>query len=175
MLNDPRTRTVSFGISQAASFRPVVAAWLLAVGIDLFFNAGLFSGLFDQTREPSLLPDAVLVRRIGVAYAALAIAAVALAWLLDRTDRRGALPGAALGALAGLLFAAMGIVMLWTAIDMTGAFVAAGALAQVVEMASAGSVLGAFRTGADRRRLTRRVLLFAVLAAAGGIVLQNIL
>jgi hypothetical protein len=157
------------------TFRPVVVGWFLAVGIDLFFNAGLFSGLFDQTREPSLLPDAVLARRVAVAYAALAIAVAALAWLLDRTDRRGALAGAVLGALAGLVFAAMGIVMLWTAIDMTGTFVAAGALVQVAEMAGAGAVLGAFRTGADRRRLTRRALVFALLAAAGGIVLQNIM
>jgi predicted hotdog family 3-hydroxylacyl-ACP dehydratase len=157
------------------TFRPVAVAWFLAVGIDLFFNAGLFSGLFDQTREPGLLPDAVLAGRVGVAYAALAIAVAALAWLLDRTDRRGALAGAVLGARAGLVFATMGIVMLWTAIDMTGIFVAAGALVQVVEMAGAGAVLGAFRTGADRRRLTRRVLVFAVLAAAGGIVLQNIM
>jgi hypothetical protein len=174
-MNDPRPRAVNFGASQATTFRPVVVAWLLAIGIDLFFNAGLFSGLFDQEREPVLLPDTVLARRIWVAYAALVIAVGALAWLLDRTDRRGALAGAALGALAGLVFAAMGIVMLWTAIDMTGTFVAAGALVQVAEMAGAGAVLGAFRTGTDRRRLTRRVLIFAVLAAAGGIVLQNLL
>lgn len=174
-MNHPRRPTVNLGISQAMSFRPVVVAWFLAVGIDLFFNAGLFSGLFDQTREPGLLPDAVLARRVGVAYAALAIGVGALAWLLDRTDRRGALAGAVLGARAGLVFATMGIVMLWTAIDMTGTFVAAGALVQVGEMAGAGAVLGAFRTGADRRRLTRRVLVFAVLAAAGGIVLQNIM
>lgn len=166
---------MNLGTSQAMTFRPVVVAWFLAVGIDLFFNAGLFSGLFDQTREPGLLPDAVLARRVGVAYAALATAVAALAWLLDRTDRRGALAGAVLGGLAGLVFAAMGIVMLWTAIDMTGTFVAAGALVQVAEMASAGAVLGAFRTGADRRRLTRRALAFGVLAAAGGIVLQNIM
>ena len=170
-----RRPTMNLRTSQAMTFRPVVVAWFLAVGFDLFFNAGLFSGLFDQTHEPGLLPDAVLARRIGVAYAALAIAVGALAWLLDQTDRRGVLAGAALGALTGLVFATMGIVMLWTAIDMTGTFVAAGALVQVVEMAGAGAVLGAFRTGTDRRRLTRRVLIFAVLAAAGGIVLQNLL
>lgn len=155
--------------------RPVFVAWLLAVGIDLLFNAGLFSGLFDQTREPSLLPDAILFRRIPVAYLALATGVVGLAWLLDGTDRRGAWAGATLGALAGVVVASMGIVALWTAVNMTGLFVAVGALVQVGEMAASGAVLGALRAGGDRRRLTRWALIFALLAAVAGIVAQNVI
>jgi len=160
---------------RALTLRPVAVAWLLAVGVDLLFNAGLFSGLFDQSREPSLLADAVLFRRIPVAYLALAIAVGGLAWLLDRTDQRGALAGATLGALAGLVVASMGIVTLWTAINITGLFVAAGASVQVAEMAASGAVLGAFRSGGDRRRLTRRALIYALLAAVIGFVTQNLL
>jgi hypothetical protein len=151
----------------------VVVAWLLAVGVDLLFNAGLFAGLFDPTREPSLLPDAILFRRIPIAYLALAMAVVGLAWLLDRTDQRGALAGATMGALAGLVVVSMGLVSLWTAVNVTGLFVAVGAVVQVGELSAAGSVLGAFRAGPDRRRLTRRVLLLALLAGVAGIVAQN--
>ena len=160
---------------RALAPRPVVVAWLMAIGVDLLFNAGLFSRLFDQVREPNLLPDAVLFRRIPVAYVGLAIAVSALAWLLDQTEWRGALSGCILGCLAGLVIVSMGIVALWTAIDMTGLFVAGGALVQVGEMAASGVVLGAFRAGGDRRLLTRRVLLFALLAAVAGIVAENLL
>jgi hypothetical protein len=87
----------------------VLLAWLMAIGVDLLFNAGLFSGLFDQASEPSLLPDTVLFRRIPVAYLALAVASAALAWLLDRIDRRGARAGATAGVGAGLVVAATGL------------------------------------------------------------------
>jgi len=158
---------------RALALRPVVVAWLLAVGVDLLLNAGLFAGLFD--REPGLLADEVLFRRIPVAYLGLATGVVGLAWLIDRADQRGALAGARMSALAGVVVASMGVVSLWSAIDMTGLFVAAGALVQVVELTAAGAVLGAFRVGGDRRRLTRRVLLLALSLAVLGIVAQNIL
>jgi len=174
-MNDRSGQTGDVESSQALTPRPVAVAWLLAVGVDLLFNAGLFAGLFDQTREPSLLPDAILFRRIPIAYFALAIAVAGLAWLLDRTHRRGAFAGAALGALAGLVVVSMGIVTLWTAINVTGLFVAAGGLVQVVELAASGAVLGAFRAGGDRRRLTRRALLVAVLAVVAGIIAQNLI
>jgi hypothetical protein len=139
------------------------------------FNAGLFSGLFDQTREPGLLPDDVLFRRIPVAYLAVGVAVVYLGWLSDRADIRGAAAGAVFGAISGLVVASVGIVTMWTAIDMTGLFVAAGALVQVSMLIAAGAVLGAYRADGDHRRLTQRVLLFAFLAALAGIVAQNVL
>ena len=174
-MNDRSLRPVDVESSRALTLRPMVVAWLLAVGVDLLFNAGLFSGLFDQTREPSLLPDAVLFRRIPVAYLALAMAVGGLAWLFDRIDRRGAWAGATLGALAGLVVVSMGIVALWTAVNITGMFVAAEALVQVGEMAASGAVLAAFRAGSDRHRLTRRALILALLAAVAGVVAQNLM
>ena len=161
--------------TRALAMRPLLLAWLMAIGVDLLFNAGLFSRLIDQTREPSLLPDDVLFRRIPVAYLAVGVVVVCLGWLFDRTDIRGSAAGAARGALSGLVIAGMGIVTLWTAIDITGLFVAAGAFVQVCMLTAAGAVLGAFRANGDRRRLSRRVLLFALLAALAGIVAQNVL
>ena len=134
--------------ARGLSARPVTLAWLVAVGVDLFFNAGLFSGLFDQGREPGLLGDDSLFRRIPVAY---------------------------LGLLVGVIAALLGIVYLWTAIEMTGAFVVAGAFVQVVEFAAAGAVLGAWRGDAGRRRVTRTAIVAALLAAVAGIVIQNLL
>lgn len=130
--------------------------------------------LFDQEREPNLLADEQLFRRIPVAYLALLAGVTALAWLFDEMDVAGVRPGIAIGALTGVALSLLGVVYLWTAIDMTGAFVAAGALVAIVEFASAGWVLSAFRAGSDPGHLTRRVLLVAFLAAAAGIVVQNV-
>jgi hypothetical protein len=69
---------------RALSPRPLLLGWLAAIAVDLFFSAGVFSPLFDQGREPGLLPDDVLFRRIPVAYLVVGFAVVAMAWVVDR-------------------------------------------------------------------------------------------
>lgn len=155
--------------------RPLIVAWLLTIGVDFFFNAGLFGELFDQSREPGLLSDAVLFQRIPVAYFALAVGVTALGWLFDVTDVREMWRGTRFGALAGFVVACLGIVNLWTALEMTGWFVAAGMFVQVVEFGVAGAFLGAYRGSPNRKQLTRFSLGAALLAAAAGVVLQNVL
>jgi hypothetical protein len=159
----------------ALRMRPLMVAWLLTIGVDFFFNAGLFSGLFDQNREPGLLPDSELFQRIPIAYFTLAIGVTALGWLFDQIDLRGIWRGAEVGALAGFVFAALGIVALWTALEMTGMFVVAGILVQVIEFGVAGAFLGAYRDGSEPKRLIWLALGAALLAAVAGIILQNIL
>ncbi len=163
------------GLSQAFRVRPIVVAWLLTVGVDFFFNAGLFSNLFDQSREPGLLPDPVLFRRIPVAYLGLAIGVTALAWLFDGIELRGAWRGARIGGLVGLVFAFLGVVGLWTALEMTGLFVVATGLVQVVEFGAAGAFFGAYRDDPEPKRLIRVALAVAFLSALAGIIIQNLL
>ncbi len=158
--------------NRALGVRPVLAAWWLGIGIDLFFNAGLFASLFDQATEPGLLSNDELFRRVPVSYAALALAVVGLAWVWDRLGVDGWRRGAVLGAGAGVVASALGIVNVWTAIEMSPAFVGAGALVQVVELTAIGTALGRFRSGVDAR--VRWVVLAGVGAAVVGIVLQNV-
>jgi hypothetical protein len=142
-------------------------AWLTTVGIDLFFNAGVFAPIFDQTREPALLADGALARRIPVAFVVLAAAVTALAWLLDATGmsgRRSVRVGAAMGLLLGLA----GPVALWTALNVTGLFVAAGVVATTAEGAAAAAVLTSRRSGTELR--VRVAVTFVVLAGLGQIV-----
>ncbi len=150
---------------------PIAIAWVLAVGVDLFFNAGLFGALFDQGAESSLLPDDVLFARIPVAYAALVVGVAALGWLLDASDETGGRRGGLIGSLAGGTFASLGVVNLWTAIELTGAFVAAAVVVQVAEFGVAGWYLGAHRAGRARPWLA---LGAALALAGGGIVIQNL-
>ena len=162
-------------MNQALRVRPVAVSWAVAVGIDLFFNAGLFAGLFDQSREPSLLSDSELFRRIPVTYLALAVGVAVLAWLFDRMDVAGSKAGVRVGSIGGALFALLGVVNLWTAVEITGIFVAAAAFVQVAEFAAVGWLLATYRSSPAPERLTRRALGAAVVLAVAGVVIQNIL
>ncbi len=155
--------------------RPIALSWLLVIGVDLFFNAGVFAGLFDQVREPSLLPDEVLFRRIPVAYLALAVGVTALAWLEDRLGASRSVVGATIGGLAGAAFALLGVVNVWTALEMTGPFVLSAALVQVCQFAVAGSFLAAYRGSAETRRISWWAVVVSLLLAAAGILAQNLM
>lgn len=154
--------------------RPLLLGWLAAIAVDLFFNAGVFSPLFDQVREPGLLPDDVLFRRIPVAYLAVGFAVAALAWLLDRGKLTGPRSGMLAGGALGLLLAMTGIVWLWTAIEMTGLFVAAGVIVQVGQMGAAGAVLGAATGRTDQQRILRWTLAGVAIAVVAAVIAQNV-
>lgn len=148
----------------------VALAWLAAVAVDLFLNAGLLSPLLEQSREPSLLADDALVRRIPVAFALLALAVTALAWLLERTGLHGR-RAVALGGIAGVVLGLVGVGGLWTAVDITGAFVAGG----VVVAGAEGGVAAAVLTSRwSRGRLTLVVVSSFVLLALTGQVAANL-
>jgi hypothetical protein len=141
------------------------------MGVDLLFHAGLFAGVFDQSREPNLLADEVLFRRIPVAYATLLVAAAALAWLLDRTNTTGA-AARLVGALAGLTIGVLGLGALLTAIDITGLLVAAGTVVLVAQGVAAAHVL---TWAGERRSLAYRVIGFTIIAFIAGQVAANLL
>ncbi|MDH4307531.1 MAG: hypothetical protein OEX04_08620 [Acidimicrobiia bacterium] len=142
----------------------IALAWLVVIGVDLFFNAGLFAGLFDQDKEPSLLPDDLLFRRIPAAYLALGVGVVALAWMLDKTGstgRHALLRSAGSGATVGIL----GLGALWTALDISGLFVVAGIGVLIVQATTAGGIL--VSNASRRQRLVRGLLTFVILAVLG--------
>lgn len=142
-------------------------AWLTVVGVDLFFNAGVFVTVFEQAREPALLPDTALFRRIPVAYAALAVAVTALAWLLRLTGDQG-VSAIKVGAGSGLVLGVAGLGALWTALDITGLFVIAGIVVAIVEGSAAAAVLASRKRGLSLR--IRVAAGFVVLAGLGQIV-----
>lgn len=151
------------------SLRPgrIGLAWLTAVGVDLFFNAGVFAFVYEQSREPALLPDTDLALRIPVAYAALALAVTALAWLLRGIDARGG-RAVEIGAGAGLVLGVAGFGAMWTAIDVTGLLIGVGIFVSVVEGAVAAAVLTSEREGWNLR--IRVVVAFVLLAGIGQVV-----
>ncbi|MGA7270364.1 MAG: hypothetical protein WB239_04760 [Acidimicrobiia bacterium] len=142
-------------------------AWLTAVGVDLFFNAGVFAFVYEQSREPALLPDSDLAMRIPVAYAALALAVTALAWLLQTVDARDG-RAIKIGAGAGLVLGAAGFGAMWTAVDVTGLLIGVGILVSAVEGAAAAAVLTSERQGSGLR--IRVAVAFVLLAGVGQVI-----
>ncbi len=148
----------------------IALAWLTVVGVDLFFNAGVFAFVYEQSREPALLPDSDLALRIPVAYAALALAVTALAWVIQTVGARGR-RAIEIGAGAGLVLGVAGFGAMWTAIDVTGLLIGVGILVSVVEGAVAAAVLTSKRQGSS---LTIRVVVAFVLLAGVGQVIANL-
>ena len=149
----------------------ILLAWLIAVGVDLLFHAGLFARLFEPSREPALLPETVLFRRIPVAYGILLVGVVALAWTLDLAGQSG-FRAVRTGALGGLLVGVMGLGSLWTALSLTGLFVAAGILVLVIQGSAAAAVLTHLGT---TRSLTLRVLALVIACFVIGQLAANLL
>lgn len=157
---------------RALSLRPVLLGWLAAIAVDLFFNVGVFSPL-DQAREPGLLPNDVLFRRIPAAYFVVGFAVAVLAWLVDRVNLAGFRAGLLAGSGLGLLLGMTGVVWIWTAIEMTELFVAAGVVVQVGQMGAAGALLGATSGRTDQRRILRWTLIGTVIAVVAAVLAQN--
>lgn len=143
--------------------------------MDLFYNAGVFSPLFDQTREPGLLADDELFARIPVAYLILAVEVIALAWVSDRVPAGGVVRGALTGAAAGALLALGGVIWLWTAVAMTAAFVGAAFVVQVSMLAAAGGVLGAAASGTSNGRLRLTCSVTFLVSVTLAVLAQNLL
>jgi hypothetical protein len=76
----------------ARAISSVAAAWVLCIGFDLFFHAGLIARLYLEP-SPFLLPPEVAFRRIPLGYLAFLGLTLGLFWLLRRLDVKGALAG----------------------------------------------------------------------------------
>jgi hypothetical protein len=69
----------------------------------------------------------------------------------------------------------MGVVSLWTAIDMTREFVVAAVVVQIAEMGGAGATLAAISGSSRPRRAIASTIGLAVGAAVLGVIVQNLI
>jgi hypothetical protein len=151
----------------------VALAWLAMVGVDLFLHAGLLAPLYDWD-SPFLLRPEVAFVRIPVGYLSFLILAIALAWLLPRSNveraRDGALIAGAFGAVAwGAL-----LLGLWSISTADPMLLAGWWIGQTVELGLGGLVIGSILGGARVRAVASRVGLLLVVGAITAIVLQTI-
>jgi len=148
-------------------------AWVAIIGVDFLIHAGIFADTYLQD-SPFLLSNMEAFRRIPLGYLALLATAGLLVWIIDQASvrgwRKGLVVGLALGAVMGFS-STLGLFSISTA---SSQLLVASFVAQVVEMGTAGAIIGQGLLVHSLRRLTLAIVIGFVLLLIGGIVLQNI-
>jgi hypothetical protein len=151
----------------------VAAAWVLCIGFDLFFHAGLIARLYLEP-SPFLLAPEVAFRRIPLGYLAFLGLTLGLFWLFRRLDVKGARAGFRHGAVAGAVvwgILSLGLYSISTAPPL---LLAAWWIGQALELGLAGAVLGAAANGVPLRRIWTMVAAAVVVLVAATVTLQSL-
>ena len=130
----------------------IAAAWLIALGFDLFLHGGLLARLYLEP-SPFLLPPRDAFLRIPIGYLTFLGLTVALSWLFRRLDVRGAMAGFRLGAAAGATVWGALVLGLYSISTASPALLGAWWIGQTLELGLSGAVLGAAAQGVSARRL----------------------
>jgi uncharacterized protein (TIGR02246 family) len=155
------------------SVAAIGAAWLLALGFDVFLHAGLLAYLYTVP-SPFLLDPAAAFRRIPLGYLAFLLLTAALYWLLTRLDVRGALAGYLHGAAAGAIVWGALVVGLYSISTAGMPLLTGWWIGQTIELGLSGAVLGAFLAGARPTRLWALVGAAVVAFVAATVVMQSL-
>jgi hypothetical protein len=146
--------------------------WVATIGVDFFLHGGIFAAVYLQD-SPFLLADKEAFRRIPLGYLALLATAGLAVWILNQASgrgwRKGLQLGMALGAVMGFSYA-VGLFSISTA---SAELLAAWFVAQVIEWAIAGAIIGHGLVVDSLRRLTLAVALGFLLLFLGTIVMQS--
>lgn len=155
------------------SWSAVVAAWVLAIGVDLFLHGGLLARLY-LTPNAFLLPPSEAFRRIPLGYLAFFLLTCGLAWLFQRLAVRGAAAGFRVGLGAGALAWGAFLLGLASITRAAPSLLAGWWVGQTLELGLSGAVVGAAAAGVPRRRLWGRVGFAVLVFVALTILLQSL-
>jgi hypothetical protein len=151
----------------------MLLVWVAMLGVDFFIHGGLFAAVYFQN-SPFLLPDREAFRRIPFGYLALLASAGFLTWILVRTAtrgwRRGLEVGLSLGVVMGLSFT-LGLFSISTA---SVQLLIASFLAQMLEMAVGGTIVGHGLQAHSLRGLALAVIIGFILLFVTVLVMQNV-
>ncbi len=139
----------------------ILAAWVAALGFDLFLHAGILAPLYLEA-NPFLLEPMEAFRRIPAGYITFLVLTASLYWLLQRLQVRGALAGGKTGAMAGAVLWGAFLLGLWSISTAQPPLLLSWWAGQTVELAISGAVIGAAATGLGNRALWARVLAFSL-------------
>ncbi len=146
--------------------------WFAMVGVDFFLHGGVFAALYTQD-SPFLLPAMEAFRRIPLGYLALLITAGLLVWILERAPASGWRNGLSLGLLLGGVMGATLTLGLYSISTASPRLLAAWFVAQVLEIAVAGAIIGQGLRVRSLRRLTLAVVIGILLLFVGTVALQS--
>ena len=151
----------------------VAAAWVLCIGFDLFFHAGLIARLYLEP-SPFLLPPEVAFRRIPLGYLTFLGLTLGLFWLLSRLNVKGVLAGFRYGVVTGAVVWGILSLGLYSISTASPPLLAAWWFGQTVELGLAGAVLGAAAHGVPLGRIWAMVAATVVVLVLATITLQSL-
>ena len=154
--------------------RIALLAFLATIGFDLFLHAGVLAPLYAQPDSFLLAPREAFFR-IPIGYASFMLLIALVTWLMPQLRVIGLARGLRFGLIFGMLVwgsFVLGLASISTAPTdlLFGWFVG-----QTLEFGVIGLVVGGGLARANLKPLAWKVLVFAVVAAAIGIAIQNAL
>lgn len=151
----------------------IAAAWILAIGFDLFLHGGLLAGVYVEP-SPFLLAAEDAFRRIPLGYLTFLVLTIALFWLLHRLGIRGTMAGLRYGAAAGAVVWGALVVGLYSISTASLPLLAGWWIGQTVELGLSGAVLGAAADGASLKRIWAIVAAAVLAFAIATVALQSL-
>lgn len=148
-------------------------AWVMMAGVDFFVHGGLSAAMYLQD-SPFLLARDEAFRRIPFGYLALLLTAGLLVWIMHRMTIRGWRQGLLVGLSLGLVFGLSSTLGLYSISTAGVQILAAWFIAQVMEMAVAGAIIGRGLHIGALRGLIVAVIVGFVLLFVLTIAIQNI-
>jgi len=153
-----------------------LAAFLAILVVDFLTHAVAFAGWWRATAEYWRPPD-MLFRHIPYAYAAFALYAAGLTWLLARIQapRLPVATGFAIGLAAGALIGIAGILATYSVVPMPLGALVVFPVSFIVDFGAAGACAAlVLRAERPWRRLALLTMLLFLLFVLG-VVIQNLL
>lgn len=174
---EDQSLTVITGVPASSSARRLVLigllSWISMLGVDFFLHAGLLATLYQQA-SGFTLPPAQAFALIPLGYASFLLITILLLWLMTQLNVMGAFQGFIFGLRLGALVwgaVALGLLSISTA---DPALMAGWFVGQSVELAVAGTFVGAARAGARLTRLFAQVVVGIVLLVIITIAMQSL-